>query len=608
MRFVADFETTTVSPARVWLWGIVGVDTAEPEEETGDSIESFFEHLEKMPKNPLVYFHNLKFDGYFILDFLLRNGFEWVPDESEVKDKTFTCIIDEFNEFYQIAVYFKKNPKTKKVKKATFWDSMKKIKFPVKDIPKKFGFTDVKKGSIDYSRHNEPCFITDEERRYCLDDCRIVARAMRILYAVGCDKMTIALCALNDYKTKIGKNNFKMWFPSLPYEVDCEIRQAFRGGWCYVNPEYLGRDIQYGFVLDQNSKYGNVMKTMQLPFGPPIRFEGKYQGFAEYPLYIQHFRCIFRLKNGKLPFIQIKRTPEFMPTEYVRDSEILVDLWLCSPEIELFFDHYEVSNIEYIDGYMFQSSTELFRGYVEKWNALKEEGETTGNKGMRMLAKQMIVSLYGKFSRSPERKSCYPVLNPESDQIALHPILFEETDENGCPIMTVYTDPETGEEYEAPRMTDTEIVAAGYIPLSCFVTSWGRAEEIKAAQIIVDTTKTEDGRSAFLYGDTDSLHLALDFIPDFLEMDQAKLGAWKIENCILRGRYLQSKRYILEVQDTFGNRKTKCVCSGMPADVQERCNFDNFSMNAVFHGRKIPVIVPGGVILKEHVFSLKGRF
>lgn len=602
MRIAADFETTTKSPARVWLWGAVGIDDLF--EETGDDIESFFAYLEKQKKNPLVYFHNLKFDGYFILDFLLRNGYTWVASPSDVVSKSFTTIIDGYNEFYQISVYFKKTP-SGKVKKCTIWDSMKVLKFSIADIPRKFGFSDIQKGEIDYTRHNVPCFTTDEEREYCLNDCRILARALAVLSAHECDSMTIALCALNDYKNMIGKKNFSIWFPCLPYEVDCELRQAYRGGWCYANPRYIGQEIDGGFVFDQNAKYGFVMKEKPLPYGDPVKFSGQYPENAEYNLYIQHIRCMFQLKDGYLPFIQIKRNPDFMPTEYVRSSKTVVDLWLCSPEIPLFFEHYDVTNIEYIDGYMFKSSCELFKPYVDKWNGLKEEGETTGNKGLRMLGKTMIVSLYGKFSRNPERRTCFPTLNPDADQIALQLQLFPQTDEDGHIITTVYEDPETGETWEQPELTDTQIIEAGYIPTACFVTSWGRLEEVTAAQRLHFETLDENGDSDFLYGDTDSLHVRCEYVPEFLDIDPARLGAWKVENRILRARYLQSKRYIMETEDGNGETALKCVCAGMPAYMQKNVKFDEFSLNAVYRGRKVQKIVPGGVILVDDVFTLK---
>ena len=69
---VADFETT-VDPNDVRVWAVcaVNVDTLLVDF-IGNSIDSFFDYLED--KNTVIYFHNLKFDGSFWLDYLLKNS------------------------------------------------------------------------------------------------------------------------------------------------------------------------------------------------------------------------------------------------------------------------------------------------------------------------------------------------------------------------------------------------------------------------------------------------------------------------------------------------------------------------------------------------------
>ena len=75
--WVADFETT-VYPAQthteVWAAAIcrLGCDS-EQGVEIQNSIESFFDFLVGQDENMTIYFHNLKFDGHFILTYLIRN-------------------------------------------------------------------------------------------------------------------------------------------------------------------------------------------------------------------------------------------------------------------------------------------------------------------------------------------------------------------------------------------------------------------------------------------------------------------------------------------------------------------------------------------------------
>ena len=72
MKIMCDFETTT-TPDDVRVWGgcAVNIDTFEVMH-ISNSIESFIDYLKD--KNTTCYWHNLKFDGEFLISFLLHNG------------------------------------------------------------------------------------------------------------------------------------------------------------------------------------------------------------------------------------------------------------------------------------------------------------------------------------------------------------------------------------------------------------------------------------------------------------------------------------------------------------------------------------------------------
>lgn len=115
-----------------------------------------------------------------------------------------------------------------------------------------------------------------------------------------------------------------------------------------------------------------------------------------YPLYIQTICCSFEIKKNHIPTIQLKNyTSYFLPNEYVTSSknEILT-LTLTNIDLELFFKHYEVHDLEYIQGWKFKGCTFLFNKYIDKWTQRKIEAGKSGNKGQRQLAKLMLNSLY----------------------------------------------------------------------------------------------------------------------------------------------------------------------------------------------------------------------
>ena len=114
--FAADFETTTEeNDCRVWAWSVCNVDDYT-DFRYGNNIEGFIDFCEQSKDNLKLWFHNLKFDGVYILNYLLNNGYSWIENRLDRKDKTFTTLITDMGQFYSIVIYFSiKGHHTKKV-------------------------------------------------------------------------------------------------------------------------------------------------------------------------------------------------------------------------------------------------------------------------------------------------------------------------------------------------------------------------------------------------------------------------------------------------------------------------------------------------------------
>ena len=86
-RFSADFETCTwiENETYVWCWATCEIG-AEYVTEWGTDIDSFFKWCE-IQGNIDIYFHNLKFDGEFIINYLLSNNFRCVNTKEQRKEK-----------------------------------------------------------------------------------------------------------------------------------------------------------------------------------------------------------------------------------------------------------------------------------------------------------------------------------------------------------------------------------------------------------------------------------------------------------------------------------------------------------------------------------------
>lgn len=543
------------------------------------SIDSFFNWVFMREDKTKFYFHNLKFDLEFALYYLYENGFEHT-EERKLCNKQFSTVISDMGVFYACTI--KMYDKT-----FHFYDSLKLLPFRVKELSKAFDIKQLK-GVIDYDMFRavgyEP---TEDEVAYLRNDCIIVGKSLRYFFDQDLNKMTIASNAMSCYKKSIGGGQkFRQYFPVL--EMDAELRQSYKGGWTFANPKFQNQEVGEGVVLDINSEYPYVMNDMMLPYGEPIFYEGEYVHDNMFPLYIQTFRCSFELKEGHLPMLQLKNNSRFVETQYLTSSDNFEEtLCMTSVEMKLFFDHYNVYNLEYFRGWKFRQTDKLFKDYIAKWMTLKEEATITKNMGLRTLAKLLLNSLYGKFGLNPVMKSKYP----------------EFIDG-----MVKYT---VSEEKEREPI---------YIPVASFITAYARDMTIRSAQANYDR---------FIYADTDSIHLLGTEVPKNLRVHESALGAWDKEAVFRKGKFLRAKTYIEEhriSQEKYSKGvkkdednalwwysdiedkqcyKMSVTVAGLPENCRHELNFDNFEAGFSVGGKLQQKRVKGGVVLFETDFTIK---
>lgn len=536
--YTADFETTTdENDCRVWAYSICSIEDVS-KFWYGNNIDDFFEWCRKN-NNPSLWFHNLKFDGTYIINWLFENGFKWVEKE-DIGDKTFTTLITDMGQFYQITVYFKHSKK--KCRKVTFFDSLKILNFSVEKIAEDFDLP-IRKLSIDYDKPRPVGYIIQpDEVDYIRNDVEIMARALQFMFLEGQTKMTIAGDAMKSLKeTIIG---FRKKFPVLPKEVDAEIRKSYRGGFTYVNETWQGKEVGKGIILDVNSLYPYCM-TLELPFGEPVFFDGEYQDDPTHPLYVQSLTCAFELKPGKIPSIQLKNNLSFIPNEYVKSSKgKVVTLYLTSVDLQLFKDQYNFWGTVWNGGFKFMKCKGIFDKYVQMWTAEKIKAGKEKNKSKRQLAKLMLNSSYGRLSLSPTAKQKRPFLDHE--EVVRFELLPEEERE---PV---------------------------YIPCGAFITALGREKTIRTSQAIRDYTIEKYGEDRYYYSDTDSIHANLssedlEELKDLIKIDKYELGCWDKEAEFTKALYIRQKCYIEMIEG-----KVEVTVAGLPQYLAPIVNFENF--------------------------------
>lgn len=591
-KFTADFETTT-DPAdcRVWAWAISEVGNSD-NIEIGNTMESFIEWCASPKMNPKLYFHNLKFDGEFIISYLLSHGFSCIEKKEDAEESTFETLISDMGQFYSITIYFsvkkwedKKGAKHTKYNKVTIYDSLKILNMSVDAVAKGFGLP-IGKLKIDYRAYREPDHVlTDEESEYIKHDVKIMSLALEKMFEQGLTAMTIGSDALTDYKNR--RPDFKRLFPVLPDDIDAEIRHSYKGGFTYLNPKYQEQETGAGVVFDKNSMYPSKMKQCLLPYGVPQSYGGRYQYNASYPLYIQRLCCRFEIKPNRIPSLQIKNHTSFMPNKYLLSSDgEFVNLTLTSVDLDLFLKQYDVDVVSWDGGFMFSGAYHLFDDYVDNWTKSKIQSKKDGNKALYLTSKLLLNSLYGKFGLNPHCAKKIPYLE---DGVVHYRIGEDETRDSI------------------------------YCAEASFITSYAREDIILSSQAITDWSLEKYGEDLYVYSDTDSIHMLVknhdedvEDMKGFLDIDDYRLGAWKLESEFKRGKYLRQKCYIEEDYD--GNLNT--TIAGLPKKLGHVINFDNFKVGFTTadltdeeigeSGRKLSYVhTKGGVILSDVDFTIK---
>ena len=637
-NYVADFETTVYegqTETEVWASAIIPLDAeTSPENVTVENnIDSFMNMLFDEAGNKKVYFHNLKFDGSFILPWLFNHGFKvWSHGEGAnerlgdskrlyvMPAKHFITMIGDMGQWYSITIRYKH-------KYVTFVDSLKLLPFSVDAIGKGFE-TKYRKLSIEYEgeRHAHG-IITKEETDYIKNDVLVMHEALNKLFEMtGEERLTIgSLCLSEFYKLAFhDKQEREAFLPDLskvfcPIDgfnnADEYIRRSYQGGWCYADEKRTGivnGNKQDGYALtyiyDVNSLYAAMMYYNFFPVGlPKFTKNIKDLSIAKNIFGFIRFRCNFELKPGYLPFIQIKNDFNFRSNEnlkstrYDRWGNILrdykVEMTLSIATWNLFVQSYKIKDFEFLDGCIFQCEKGLFNSYIDHFMKLKEQATRDKNKVLRTIAKLFLNSLYGKFGKNP--------LN------AFKVVQFDEKEEQ---VKYIFDEGEPGKPV--------------YIPIACAITSYARKYTVKSALM---------NRDNFLYSDTDSIHLLLKEGEQAkgIEIHETKLGAWKLENVVKHSIFLRQKTYI-EYNDTDYDIKAcglperakelfaenlkgqipkdnKIIVNGEERELslaelefmETPRTVKDFKLGFSIPGKLLPKIIKGGTVLEEVDFTFK---
>ena len=556
--YMADFETTVEMQykvegrVRVWAWAIEEVD-GKQRQFWGEKLEDFVNFWEGKKAN--VYFHNLKFDGSYLLDYWMSRGVQLGEKGDGEYLKT---VIDGHGAWYMLE-YHNEETNTH----LWFKDLLKKYRMSLESIAKIFDIEGKAPLLLGYRPLNRE--VTDWEWDRVLGDVRIGAVALRYQMMNMLTGLTVASDAMRSYKDFIGGDTYEIRHPRLGLDLDQILRKAYRGGWTYLNPLYKEKDVHNVMIYDINSMYPAVMAGMhdeRLPKGLPMRVDPSYQ-LREDQLEIVRVVLNLHIKENAFPWVHYKNIWGHTSEEYI-EHEDGVELTLTTPDIELLHQTYDIDLWDVQEKYVFSSEIGQFREFVFYQNEIKIQAGKEGNGGKRQEAKDMMNTVSGKFALNPMASIKVP--HYEDGQI----------------------------KYSIEEDIRTPL----YCPTSCFITAHSRK------RIVTDAMKFGP---QFVYADTDSLHILVgDIDPeDILETDKYELGKYCKEDQYKRGRYLRAKAYYHD--DWEGSEKLEVKCGGMPQQVKDTVTWDNFRIGNIFDGKLIGKVVPGGYMLSECKYKIQEK-
>lgn len=545
------------------------IDTCPPRTIVGRTLEDFMRALiAESDDRTYVFFHNLAFDGMFILYWLIEQNVYCTDGEGE-RDKTcrrnsrvrrrmntYSTLINRGG-FYKIDLRWDRGSKN-----ITIRDSLKL--FPglaIRDLGEALD-GDMRKGDIDHTIFRPEGYEpTEEEWGYVTRDVEILDA---VLNHADWESLTLASSAMKDYKSLCPR--VMMNFPRLDADIDRLIRPAYHGGFTEVNKAWLGRAVHDVTVVDKNSMYPEKLLKYPLPYGKEMIVTDideirDIMTNGDNYLWVMTADVSFNLKPGSVPCIPDGRSVQYGEENLTCEDSITLSF--SSVDYNLYQQMYdfEINSIEFFC--FWKSRAGLFTHYIEKWRRVKEENSHSAKPGARMrrlIAKLYLNSLYGKFGTGLH----------QSKQV----------------FMT-----RAG---ERPRFRSLppEDVKGVYLPVAIFVTSYAKNEIVTAAHSLGER---------FIYTDTDSLHFVGD-LPD-LDYDSKRIGAWDVEKRLSTAVYNARKQYAYRDSSDGSVHRVVAGCSGdLP---------DGFAPEDLLHPQQWPirkgVRVKGGKIIENTLFTYRPR-
>lgn len=425
--FVNDFETIHENTnywkqnqdTRVILFHIKSWDNSI--NRNGVCIEEWWDFYKNLGASATLFFHNLKFDGDFILKYLV-NVEKFKINNSEEKVNRSIKVFRNGGRIYFLKIFFKKRVgKTVKDINIVIRCSLQLLSSSIAALGKSVGIEKLS----DEDKNNKDFYVVEPVEKiedlpenfvkYCERDCEIMRLSL-----IALDEAISTLSVIQKYNSRkkhkefnvfnsltiaalsrrlmkyfsneyIYKNDLDIVKPLLLSNEDYHIMERFyRGGWTQINPEYIGAPkwIGRGLMVDVVSAYPYQM-TFDIPYGEVLYSPPKEKHYTFLEIKVKKavikkgFENCAILKNWK---------KDLLGSRYVLELKNFTCYYL-EEEWEVINKFYDIETDEIMFYYM--KKVPFLKEYAEEVIAKKTSYKKEGKKAFSQMMKILANSAYG---------------------------------------------------------------------------------------------------------------------------------------------------------------------------------------------------------------------
>lgn len=565
----------------------------------GCTLDEFMDFIIQDGKNKIIYFHNLSFDGDFIIKWLFRKypknfkqDYQFTTENYEVVNQVpkynWFSFFKNGNKIYNIDWCLRKKIRNKIMKvKIQFRCSYNLMPSSIDTLGKSFNINKmdeteidnlIKKGYIKeksefydlggFYVHDDP-YLKKVFVDYIKRDVMIAKTAFlnyretietsKDAYNNKYNKKDVHLQKIlttaslvqklvknNIWNNKHLHNYIKRGLKIYSYEQYELMRKFYSGGFTQFNPLYHNKIFdKKGFSIDINSSYPWAM-TQPLPYGELMEEKPNSKNYLTYCV----VKMNYRIKTKYINFICLKNKTDKKVRYSMHGSG---EFYFLLEELEFYKKIYDIEILEI--KYLYARCFTFLKPFIDEYYHLKSEADANGQAALKSTYKLLLNSLYGSFAK----KAMYPMgiwmEKKFYDKLKTQELdgLYDEKNkkwnaktfkQNKIPNLDLYC--VEMEKEEKPKSYPNMLIGAT-------ITAYSRLKLLNAIY--------EIGVDKFVYCDTDSIFCLgkKEKLPASIKLDDYELGAWKVEFEFDKGKILGAKRYV------FGNEenKTKSATSGV---------------------------------------------